>query len=42
MVETTEDNELDLFGEGFRGSSSSPLEESSPSENREQICNVCR
>ncbi|XP_047121481.1 LOW QUALITY PROTEIN: B-box type zinc finger protein ncl-1-like [Schistocerca piceifrons] len=41
MVETTEENDLDLFGEGFSGSRSSPLEESSPSENRDQVCSIC-
>ncbi|PSN53612.1 hypothetical protein C0J52_00947 [Blattella germanica] len=41
-MDSNEENDLGLFGDGFGGNSPGPLEESSPSENREQICNICR
>ncbi|KAJ9585219.1 hypothetical protein L9F63_002982, partial [Diploptera punctata] len=40
-MDSNEENDLGLFGDGFRGNSPVPLEESSPSENREQVCNLC-
>lgn len=41
-MDSNDENDLGLFGDGFGGSSPGPLEESSPSENRDQICNICR
>lgn len=41
-LEIKEENDLGLFGDGFGASSPCPLEESSPSENQEQICKICR
>lgn len=40
-MESSDENELGLFGDGFGGGSPGPLEESSPSENRDQICSIC-
>ncbi|XP_069680308.1 B-box type zinc finger protein ncl-1 isoform X2 [Periplaneta americana] len=40
-MDSNEENDLGLFGDGFGGTSPGPLEESSPSENRDQICNIC-
>jgi len=41
-MDSSDENDLGLFGDGFGGTSPGPLEESSPSENRDQICNICR
>lgn len=41
-MDSSDENDLGLFGDGFGGSSPGPLEESSPSENRDQTCNICR
>ncbi|XP_021926795.1 B-box type zinc finger protein ncl-1-like isoform X2 [Zootermopsis nevadensis] len=40
-MDSSDENELGLFGDGFGGSSPGPLEESSPSENQDKICNIC-
>lgn len=41
--ESSDENDLGIFGDGYASpyGSPSPLEESSPSENRDQICNIC-
>ncbi|XP_066998837.2 B-box type zinc finger protein ncl-1 [Anabrus simplex] len=39
--DSNDDNDLSIFADGFGSSSPGPLEESSPSENRDQICNIC-
>ena len=41
-MDSNEENDLGLFGDGFGGNSPGPLEESSPSENRDQVCTICR
>jgi hypothetical protein len=41
-MDSSDENELGLFGNGFGGSSPGPLEESSPSENQDKVCSMCR